>query len=147
MNIRALTRVVLISIVAAVVAAPRVESAVTKKTAERRATVDVLFSLQASNTDYELGIRALEAANLDFDIATAVRRRDRRLIGMMGYSLEVPGVDGVPPGGPPPGYRIIIVKGTSDAGSGPKARCESLLSRYAERYNKTLLKRGSAAEQ
>jgi hypothetical protein len=67
---------------------------------------------------------------------------------MMGYSLEVPGVDGIPPGGPPRGFTIVVVKGTSDAGgSGAKGRFESLLSKYAEQYNKRLFKSGSAAER
>jgi hypothetical protein len=120
----------------------------TRATPKRRVTVDVLFSLQGAKVDYEVGIKALEAADLDFDIAAAIRRWDRRLIGMMGYSLEVPGVDGIPPGGPPRGFTIVVVKGTSDAGgSGGKERFESLLSKYAEQYNRRLLQSGSAADR
>jgi hypothetical protein len=105
-------------------------------------TVDVLFSLKGTKADYDIGIAALRKADVAKDVSTAKRRKDRRLVAMWGYSLEVPGVEGIPPGDPPPGFKIVVVKGTSDATMSDAQRTfQSLLTKYADQYNRGLLER------
>jgi hypothetical protein len=106
----------------------------------RPTTAETLFALSGSPQDYEVGIRALEAADLAYDVAEAKRSNDRRLIGMMGYGLIVPGVDPAFAQTPPPGYVVVAINGTSDnIRSDAQARFQSLLVQYAAAYNKALL--------
>ena len=106
----------------------------------RPTTAETLFALQGSPQDLEAGIRALESADVAFDIAEAKRSNDRRLIGMMGFALIVPGLDPSAAQQPPPGYVVVPIKGTSDdIRSETQARFQSLLFEYARVYNKGLL--------
>jgi hypothetical protein len=106
----------------------------------KRTTADLLFSLKEPRIDYVALVKALRAADVDADVKEAVRRKDRRLIGVVGYALVVPGVqDGSPHKVPAP-FRAVAIEGTSDfLESDAQEQFQRLLTKYAERYNQGLL--------
>jgi hypothetical protein len=99
-------------------------------------TAKFLFSLTEKTTNYGVGIKALKRADVARDIAVALRTGDRRLIGIMGYALVVPGIE-MRNGAGPQGCPIVTIAGTSDAIlSREQAKFQRLLRRCAEEYNR-----------
>ena len=93
----------------------------------------------ASADSVKNSIRTLEGADPAQDIERAIKKGDLRFIGVMGYSLIVPGVED---------YHeryeknngVRIIEGASDfILSDDVQRLNELATDYAERYNKLLL--------
>jgi hypothetical protein len=106
-------------------------------------TPDALFSLGGSKQDFDTCITVLQRANVVSDIAEAKRRGDRRLIAIMGFAFEVPGVPAFAQGTPPSDYTPVPIRGTSDLiESETQFRCQSMLYAFAERYNRGLVEGG-----
>jgi hypothetical protein len=125
----------LIIVLAAVIGAACASQAHDQPNQQRQSTTTVLFSL-SEEADYRRGIEALEAANVDRDVEAAIKIGDRRLIGMSGYTLVVPGADknAYSPAD------VVTVKGTSDSIQSPaQERFQALLKTYAAAYNKAML--------
>jgi hypothetical protein len=84
-------------------------------------------------------IKISDSAKYNEDLLAALARGDTRFVGIMGYSLEVPGVpDYVEKYDKT--YGVKIIKGTSDSYSDSSGLSQSVFFRdYAEGYNKLLL--------
>ena len=112
---------------------PRATEWPVKTTAER------LFALRPPYS-YDDAAKWLDTANVDREVKKARSRNDRRLIGIRGYTLIVPGVTNRDPNNVPPGYRVVAIEGTSDALEGRgQDRFQEKLVWFAERYNSGLL--------
>jgi hypothetical protein len=110
------------------------ESAGTADDVESTATL--LFSLEGSEADYQTGIKALLRGRIHDDVMIAIHNQDRRLIGIHGYALEVPGLEG----DVPTGFTIVPIQGTSDVVyEGAQSRFQDLLYPYAKAYNSGVL--------
>ena len=106
-------------------------------TSSGKSTAELLFSLEGSDSDYEAGIRALLDAKIHRDVAIAAQRNDRRLIGVQGYALSVPGFEGALPSG----FTVVTIKGTSDVvNSDAQSRFQKMLYSYAKTYNTELVR-------
>jgi hypothetical protein len=117
----------------------------TKTAAPKGTTADVLFSLSGNEQDFRTGLDVLAKAEVAADVAAAKHRGDKRLIGIFGYALEIPGRE-TSSTTLPAGYSVTPIKGTSDAITSPtQERFQSRLRKYAALYNKGLLE--GAAEQ
>lgn len=85
-------------------------------------------------------IEMIERSNPETDLNCAIRKKDFRFIGIMGYSLIIPGVKDY--------YRkyeksngIRVIEGTSDVISSKKVEyLNKIASSYAKEYNKLLIK-------
>jgi hypothetical protein len=104
-----------------------------------KTTAERLFLLKRPYS-YEDAAKWIDAANIDRDVKLARSRNDHRLIGIMGYTLVVPGVKNRDPQNVPPGYRVVPIEGTSDSLEGRgQDRFQEKLMDFAERYNSELL--------
>ena len=82
----------------------------------------------------------LESANPDSDAAKSIERDEISFIGLMGYSLEVPGVSGID-GRFRDSVPIRVIEGTTDAVETDEEReLNDVGRRYAERFNALILK-------
>jgi len=110
-----------------------------QETAKAGTIAELLFSLDGTETQMKVAIDALARSDVARDVGTAKRRGERRLIGLYGYAVEIPGVD-ENGGGPPNGYITVLIKGTSDfIRTETQARFQQLVREYAEKYNSGLL--------
>ena len=106
----------------------------------KQTTAEYLFSLRDPHVDYSAAIKRLQHADAPDDAREALRRKDRRLVGVMGYALIVPGAPDRSPYGLPAGYRAIPIQGTSDyIESREQGTFQKRLTAYAETYNTALL--------
>ena len=89
--------------------------------------------------DFAAGVKALRRANVANDIAIALRTGDRRLIGIWGYALDVPGIEMIGGEGPQ-GFSVVPIAGTSDSMEGlMQGEFQRLLYQYAEKYNRSVV--------
>lgn len=117
-----------------------------RRTGGERTVAAILFSLDGSEKAMREAIGALERADVDADIRAASLRSDRRLLGLYGYALEIPAL-AADADGPPAGYVVVPVKGTSDFIRSPvQARFQELVRAYAVVYNGGILASGAAAK-
>jgi hypothetical protein len=112
---------------------PRATEWPVKTTAER------LFALRAPYS-YDEAAKWLDTADVGREVKRARTRNDRRLIGIRGYTLIVPGVTNRDPNSVPPGFSVVAIEGTSDSlEGGGQDRFQEKLMWFAERYNSGLL--------
>jgi hypothetical protein len=125
----------------------RQEATVTTVATPRSAR-EVLFAVKGSQ-DFETCVAVLQSTDVDSDIAHASGVGDRRLIAIRSLGVYVPGVPEFIQGRLPVGYTAVPISGTSDYIKTPvQHRCQDLLHRYAERYNRGILgAQQSAAER
>ena len=108
-------------------------------TPEPSVTAVMLVKAKLTDDDYMKAIAILEAADVNADVAQAVKSGDRRLFGLRGAVVEAPGVEGDRER-LPKGCRIVAVAGTSDSpGSKYQQRFQMLTRIYAAKYNPLLL--------
>ena len=80
----------------------------------------------------------LSHADARRDVATALKRGDKRFIGVYGVASEVPGVSD---SGLVHRFGVRFIEGTSDVRPTPESRRLNTLARdYALRYNQLLLR-------
>jgi hypothetical protein len=106
--------------------------------ADGRQNADSTPSLTAS--DYARAADSLDKADAANHALAAVGNGDRRLLGVQGYSLVIPGV---------PAQRmeeytrrlgVRLLKGTSDSWQNEEHKAYNVAAgRYADRYNRALL--------
>jgi hypothetical protein len=87
----------------------------------------------------EKNLTEMEASDPIVDFRAALARKDYRFVGIMGYTLDIPGIDEnnvlVRNGG------VKVIKGTSDSIVDKEdARLQKLARDYAIKYNHLLLK-------
>lgn len=82
-------------------------------------------------------LRSLKLNNATEDATNAYARGDARLLGVYGFSVEVPGYDGAPY---PHKSKIRILEGTGDAFcTREEADLNHNARTYARKYNDTML--------
>ena len=102
---------------------------------ERLESADVAADAETAESCAEQ-IERLESADVAADVEAALVRGDKRFVGVMGVGLIVPGVDTYAHRG------VRVIENTSDAiESDEHLRLQEAARRYAEHYNKLLLKR------
>ncbi len=103
-------------------------------------TAVMLLKQKISDDDFIQAIAILESADVDADVALAVKNADRRLFGVGRTVLDAPGIPDRAT--LPQGYRVVAVAGTSDnPGSKYQQRFQMLSRIYAAKYNPLLLAR------
>ena len=84
----------------------------------------------------------LKTASPERDLATAWANKDTRFIGVMGYSLSLPGAPKEISRAAIMRGQVNPIEGTSDAISSPEeAEFNNLAFEYATRYNRLLLQK------
>ncbi len=102
-----------------------------------RTTMSELLELRATERDFRHGIEVLKKADAIADASRARAAGDRRLIGLYGYSVEIPGLKGSEP---PNSFTVVPLPATRDMiRSQAQDRFQSLVRSYAERYNQSLI--------
>jgi hypothetical protein len=102
--------------------------------------VPLLFNLDGSEESLRRGIEVLKRARPNHEVRAALARVDRRLIGVRGYALSVPGVDDFASGLLSWRYEVVAIEGTSDFIASPvQQEFQTLLTAFAREYNRGLL--------
>jgi hypothetical protein len=85
-------------------------------------------------------LKRYETADPNADLQAAIKKGDLRFLAIKGYTLTVPGVEDYKSKYANK-YSYRILEGTSDVVNGPEdLRFQSIAQRYAEKYNRLLLK-------
>jgi hypothetical protein len=97
----------------------------------------------SQNPDFRRMADSLNRADVVTAVDVALKKGDRRLLGVMGYALVVPGVPRDEEVTLREKHGVRILEHTSDARHGEDhAAWNDAAARYAERYNRELLRRG-----
>jgi hypothetical protein len=96
--------------------------------------------MQRHTARSESQLKQYETANPDAEFQLAIKKGDFRFLAIRGYTLIVPGVEDYKSKYARK-YSYRILQGTSDVVNGPEdLRLQAAAQRYAERYNRLLLK-------
>lgn len=96
--------------------------------------------MQQKTAHSESKLRRYETADPNADLQVAIKKGDLRFLAIRGYTVIVPGVEDYKSKYASK-YSYRILEGTSDVVNGPEdLRLQSVAQRYAEKYNRLLLK-------
>jgi hypothetical protein len=98
----------------------------------------VYVSSDVDATDWSIDTKNLEHANVRHDVDDALRRGEKRPMGVMGIVLVVPGIDSTTLRSMSGGIRVIPHTGDSMS-SAEEMRFQDIAYDYAEKYNRILV--------
>ena len=85
---------------------------------------------------------SLDGLDAAVEVKAALRRRDRRLLAVLGYAVYVPGVTHEEAQALRRRYGVRVIAGTADAQVGEEGeRFNHAVHQWAARYNEALLRR------
>lgn len=95
--------------------------------------------MNSKSSDAFADLRRLEHADVQKDFNTAVKAKDFRFLGVLGFTVELPGIE-KDQERLKTAYGIKVIEGTSDAITSPEhRRLQDTAIEYARKYNRLLL--------